>query len=132
MSNRREFLGGLMSAAGVAAAEQTTAGRVLGANDRVRFGLIGAGARGIEDLGLALHCTNVEAVAVADVYARRFDAARKLVPQIKTYRGFRQLLDDQSIDAVLIVTPQHQQAQRFRRRRYVEGPRLLDAGLPPT
>jgi hypothetical protein len=34
-----------MSAAGVAAVEQTTGGRVLGANNRVRFGLIGA-ARG--------------------------------------------------------------------------------------
>ncbi len=113
MANRREFLGGLMSAAGAIAAEQAAAPRILGANDRVRFGLIGAGARGIEDLGIAIRCANVEAVAVADVYTRRFDAARKLVPNIKTYRDFRRLLDDNNIDAVLIVTPQHQHCLNF-------------------
>ena len=113
MSNRREFLGGLMSAAGVAASPQSPASRILGANDRVRFGLIGAGARGTEDLGFAIRCTNVEAVAVADVFTGRFNGAKKLVPNIKTYRDFRQLLDDKSIDAVLIVTPQHQHCLNF-------------------
>jgi predicted dehydrogenase len=102
-----------MSAAGVAAAGQTPTSRILGANDRVRFGLIGAGARGMQDFGFALKCANVEAVAVADVYTGRFDAAKKLVPNIKTYQDFRQLLDDKSIDAVLIVTPQHNHCLNF-------------------
>lgn len=111
MSNRREFVGGLVSAA--FAAGQTTGTRVLGANDRVRFGLIGAGARGMEDLGFALRCPNVEAVAVADVYTGRFEAAKQLVPGIKTHQDFRRLLDDNSIDAVLIATPQHQHCLQF-------------------
>lgn len=111
MSNRRVFLGGLASAA--VGAAQTTGSRILGANDRVRFGLIGAGARGIEDLGFALRCPNVEAVAVADVYTGRFESAKKLAPNIKTYRDFRRLLDDNSIDAVLIATPQHQHCLQF-------------------
>lgn len=111
MSNRREFLAGAASAA--VAAGQTSGPRVLGANDRVRFGLIGAGARGMEDLGFALRCSNVEAVAVADVYTGRFEAARKLVPGIRTYQDFRRLLDDKSIDAVLIATPQHQHCLQF-------------------
>jgi len=102
-----------MSAAGVAAAGQTPTSRILGANDRVRFGLIGAGARGMEDFGFALKCTNVEAVAVADVYTGRFAAAQKLVPNIQTYQDFRKLLDDKSIDAVLIVTPQHNHCLNF-------------------
>mgnify|MGYP000994332667 CR=1 FL=1 len=106
MSNRREFLSGVVSTA--VAAGQSAGTRILGANDRIRFGLIGAGARGMEDLGLALRCPNVEAVAVADVYTGRFEKAQKLVPGIKTYQDFRRLLDDKSIDAVLIVTPQHQ------------------------
>jgi predicted dehydrogenase len=75
--------------------------------------LIGAGARGMEDLGYALRCPNVEAVAVADVYTGRFAAAQKLVPGIQTYQDFRRLLDDKSIDAVLIVTPQHQHCLQF-------------------
>jgi predicted dehydrogenase len=113
VSNRREFLGGLISAAGVAGAAQTPTSRILGANDRVRFGLIGAGARGTEDFGFALKCTNVEAVAVADIYAARFAGVKKVAPNVKTYLDFRQLLDDKSIDAVLIVTPQHNHCLNF-------------------
>jgi predicted dehydrogenase len=87
--------------------------RVLGANDRIRIGLIGAGGRGQEIFKAALRCPNVEAVAVADVYTRRLDEVKGNVPQIKTYKDFRRLLDDKSIDAVLIATPQHQHALNF-------------------
>ena len=117
MSNRREFMGGLISA-GVAASGQTTgqtpASRILGANDRVRFGIIGCGARGTEDFGFAVKCTNVEAVAAADIYERRFEGVKKAAPNIKTYLDFRKLLDDKSIDAVLIVTPQHNHCLNLR------------------
>jgi predicted dehydrogenase len=102
-----------MGAAGAAAAGQTPASRIVGANDRVRFGLIGAGGRGMADFGCALRCANVEAVAVADVYTGRFAAAQKLAPNIKTFQDFHRLLDDKSIDAVLIATPQHQHCLNF-------------------
>jgi predicted dehydrogenase len=36
-----------------------------------------------------------------------------LAPRIKTYKDARQLLDDTSVDAVLIATPQHQHALNF-------------------
>jgi predicted dehydrogenase len=87
--------------------------RVSGANDRVRFGLIGAGGRGQEIFRAALRSPNVEAVAVADLYTRRLDEAKQIAPQVQTYQDFRQLLDDKSIDAVLIATPQHQHALNF-------------------
>jgi Oxidoreductase family, NAD-binding Rossmann fold len=61
----------------------------------------------------AIRCPNVEAVAAADIYPRRFVAVKALVPQIKTYGDFRQLLDDKSVDAVLIATPQHQHVLNF-------------------
>jgi predicted dehydrogenase len=112
MSNRREFLGGLITA-GVAASGQTPTSRILGANDRVRFGIIGCGARGTEDFGFAVKCANVEAVAAADIYQHRFEGVMKLAPNMKTYLDFRQLLDDKSIDAVLIVTPQHNHCLNF-------------------
>jgi predicted dehydrogenase len=104
MSNRREFLGSIAAAG---------AGRVMGANNRVRFGLIGAGGRGKEDLREALRCPDVEAVAVADVYTRRLDEAKAIVPGIQTYRDYRQLLADKTIDAVVIATPQHQHVLSF-------------------
>jgi predicted dehydrogenase len=87
--------------------------RVVGANDRVRLGLIGAGDRGTEIFKAALRCPNTEAVAVADVYTRRLDAIQRVAPTLKAHRDFRRLLDDKSIDAVLIATPQHQHALNF-------------------
>jgi predicted dehydrogenase len=86
---------------------------VLGANDRIRFGLIGAGGRGKDIFRVALKCPNAEAVAVADIYPRRLDEARAMAPAVKTCNDYRRLLDDKSIDAVLIATPQHQHALNF-------------------
>src|SRR5262249_9427266 len=82
-------------------------------NERIRIGLIGAGSRGREIFRVALQCPNVEAVAVADVYTRCLEEVKAIAPQIKTHRDFRRLLDDKSIDAVLIATPQHQHALNF-------------------
>jgi predicted dehydrogenase len=110
MSNRRAFLGSVVGGAtGVALAATGTVaeGRVIGANDRIRFGLIGGGGRGKEILGAAIKCPNVEAAAVADIYTRRFDEVKKIVPGIATFKDHRALLDDKTIDAVLIATPQH-------------------------
>lgn len=114
MSNRRKFMTHILQGgAALAASSFYPSSRVLGANDRVRFALIGAGGRGQEDFRAALRAPNVEAVAVADVYTRRLDEAKKIAPQVKTYKDFRHLLDDKSIDAVLIATPQHQHALQF-------------------
>jgi predicted dehydrogenase len=87
--------------------------RVLGANDRIRIGLIGAGGRGTQIFQAALKCPKVEGVAAADVYTRRLDELKEHVPTLKTYRDFRKLLDDKEIDAVLIATPQHLHALNF-------------------
>ncbi len=114
MSNRRQFLLGV-TANVTATAISGLAGsrRVLGANDRVRLGLIGAGGRGKEILREALACPNTEAVAVADIYTRRHDEVKSFAPAIKAYTDFRHLLDDSSIDAVLIASPQHLHALHF-------------------
>lgn len=114
MSKRREFISQVMKGtAALAATRFFPAARVLGANDRVRLALIGAGGRGQEIFKTAIRCPNTEAAAVADVYTRRLDEVKKFAPQIQTYQDFRRLLDDKSIDAVLIATPQHQHALNF-------------------
>jgi predicted dehydrogenase len=112
MSSRREFMGRILSGT-AALAVSFPSRQVLGANGRVRFGLIGGGGRGQEILKAALRCANTEAVAVADLYARRLEEVKKFVPGIKTYSDFRRLLEDKSLDAVLIATPQHQHALNF-------------------
>ncbi|HEX5481556.1 MAG TPA: Gfo/Idh/MocA family oxidoreductase [Terriglobia bacterium] len=114
MPDRRHFMGQILEGtAAFAASGLLPASRVLGANDRVRFGLIGAGGRGTEDLKSALHCKNTECVAVADVYTRRLEEVKRYIPDAKQYGDFRRLLDDKTIDAVLIATPQHQHALNF-------------------
>lgn len=114
MESRRAFMQKALSSSAAAAAYGIfPSSRVLGANDRIRIGLIGAGGRGTQIFKSALKCPNVEAVAVADVYTRRLEDIKKVAPHVATYSDFRRLLDDKSIDAVLIATPQHQHALNF-------------------
>ena len=111
MDSRRKFLGKVAGLAGttIAAVPQ----RVLGANDRIRIGLIGAGDRGTEIYRQAMSIPGVELVAFADVYTRRLEAAKKAVPTAETYLDHRRLLDDKNVDAVLIATPQHLHCEHF-------------------
>src|SRR5580693_2363715 len=109
MQSRRNFIGKV--ATGVAGAFATS--NVLGANDRIRLGIIGPGDRGKEILLQALSMPNVELVGAADVYTRRLDEVKKIAPAAKTYLDFRHLLEDNSVDAVLIATPQHLHADCF-------------------
>ncbi|HKT13573.1 MAG TPA: Gfo/Idh/MocA family oxidoreductase [Terriglobia bacterium] len=114
MPDRRTFMQQVVGGgAAIAVSGLNPGGRVLGANDRVRFGLIGAGGRGQAIFKAAIKVPNTQAVAVADVYTRRLDQAKAIAPGVKTYSDFRRLLDDKSVDAVLIATPQHQHALNF-------------------
>jgi predicted dehydrogenase len=109
--DRRRFLGYMAGATFVLAA--TSSKKVLGANSRIRIGLIGAGDRGQQDLQDALKQPDVECVAVADVYTRRLEQVKSHVPSVRTYRDPRQLLDQHDIDAVIIATPLHLHTKYF-------------------
>ena len=109
MHSRRKFIGQV--ATGLAGTLASASG--LGANDRIRLGIIGAGDRGMQLVREAIACPNAEVVAFADIYTKRLDEARKTVPAAKTYLDPRHLLDDKSIDAVLIATPQHLHSEHF-------------------
>src|SRR5258707_1737841 len=87
--------------------------RVLGANDRVRIGIIGCGDRGQEDLREILKIPNVEFVAAADVFNRRHDEARQLAPGVKTFTDHRRLLELKEVDAVIVASPLHCHARHF-------------------
>ena len=109
MQSRRNFIGKV--ATGLAG---TLAGsNVLGAGERIRFGVIGVGARGTELLREALACPNTECAGVADVYTKRIEEARAIVPTAKGYLDYRRLLEDPAIDAVVIATPPHLHGQQF-------------------
>src|SRR5437763_6625044 len=111
MSNntRRDFI--KKTAAGAAFLASASA-RVLGANDRVRVGMIGVGARGQDLLKELLAVKSAELVAVADIYSRRLDEAEHLVPGVRKFRDNRQLLDS-DLDGVIVASPLHLHARHF-------------------
>jgi predicted dehydrogenase len=102
-----------MSKVATGLAGTLAASNVLGANDRIRLGIIGPGARGTEILREALACEDVECAGAADVYTKRLEDVKKIAPGAKTYLDYRYLLEDKSIDAVLISTPQHLHCEHF-------------------
>jgi predicted dehydrogenase len=84
----------------------------LGANSRVRVALCGVRGRGMDHLRNYSKLDDVEIAAVCDVdenvSAKCLAAMEKMgLPKPKTYVDVRKLLDDKSIDAVSIATPNH-------------------------
>src|SRR6185369_15236396 len=109
LQSRRNFI----SHVATGLAGTLAASNVMGANERLRIGIIGPGDRGREILQQAISLPNVECVAAADVYTKSLDAVKAIAPAAKTYMDHRRLLEDKDVDAVLIATPQHLHCQHF-------------------
>ncbi len=110
-NTRRNFV--KQAALGAAAFLVYPPSRVLGANDRVRVGMIGVGGRGQDLLKQVLKVPQAELVAIADVYTRRRDEAKQLAPGIQTLDDHRRLLERKDIDAVIVASPLHIHARHF-------------------
>jgi predicted dehydrogenase len=126
--NRRDFIrtatgvGATLGLAGSAAARpaQKTSGRVIGANDRIRVGVIGVGGRGsyvgVEFARTGQTDNSAEVVAVSDVYQRRITRNKeyheqKFKSKIDGYLDYREILNRNDIDAVIVATPDHWHAR---------------------
>jgi predicted dehydrogenase len=82
--------------------------RILGANDRLRFGAIGTGGRCQYLMSLLNKLGNNDILAVCDVYEpHRQEAKAKYAPEAQEYIDYRQVLDRKDIDAVVIGSPDH-------------------------
>jgi len=81
--------------------------RVLGANERLNIGAIGVGGRGAGDLA-AVAGENI--VALCDVDEGRLNAAGAKHPSARKYVDYRQLLEQDDLDAVVVATPDHHHA----------------------
>ncbi len=106
--NRRDFLSG-----GAASGFALLAGsNVLGANNRVRIAICGLHGRGGDHLKNFAKIPNVEIAAFCDVddnVLRQRTAQMESMGLAKpvTYTDIRKLLEDKSIDAISIATPNH-------------------------
>lgn len=81
---------------------------------RLRLGFIGVGLRGQNHLELALRRSDVEVIALCDIQQRMMDMALAQVtksgkpkPQVilEGPQGYKKLLENKNIDAVIIATP---------------------------
>lgn len=106
-TSRREFA---VAAAATLAGSMLT-GKLNGANDRIALGFIGVGVMGRVNLGLAMKLPGVQVTAICDVYQQNIEKAvamaRKEGHQPKSFKDFRDVLADKSIDAVCISAPDH-------------------------
>lgn len=116
---RRSFLKqAALAAPWVIHASAIGAGNRQAPSDRVTVGCIGVGGRGMSNMQIFLHASQV--VAVCDPQESRRDAARSTVERhysegmakgaykgCAAYNDFRELLDRDDIDAVSVCTPDH-------------------------
>jgi len=113
--NRRSFLRRAGAAGvGAIAVPYFAPGRALGqgdkdpANERLTMGFIGVGGMGGGHLGGLAGRRDVEVLAVCDVDEERRNAAKARVgDQCAAYNDYRELLDRDDIDSVVIATPDH-------------------------
>jgi len=99
-TTRRQFVQG----AGALAA----APHALAANDRIQVAVIGCGARSHELMQHLMTAGGAEITALVDAYDGRVERAQDRVgKQARRLPDYRAALADKSIDAVMVVTPDH-------------------------
>lgn len=101
----------LLQATGAALTTPLFSGSVKGANDRIRVAFIGMGIMGTGNLEHSMKQPNAEVAAVCDVYEPHLKKAAAVARQAgfkpREFKDFREVLADQSVDAVCISTPDH-------------------------
>ncbi len=114
--SRRSFLttaGKVSFAATMATTATFTAksyARVLGANDRIGVGLIGAGVIGNEHMKVINNLrekNNLLPVAVADCWKTRADKGKETIGAQHSFVDYRKLLDLKEIDYAIVAVPEH-------------------------
>jgi myo-inositol 2-dehydrogenase/D-chiro-inositol 1-dehydrogenase len=112
---RRQFFKGSVVAATGFLVPTIVPDSVFGANapsNRITLGCIGVGRQGIGDMREFMGLKEAQVIAVCDVDSKRTDYAKQLVEKqygsgCATYGDFRELIANDDIDAVSIVTPDH-------------------------
>ncbi len=94
------------------AASALSYSQILGANDRVRLGYIGLGNRGDQVHDGFLEYGDARTAAICDLKPTYLDLAEKKARDKghdtpRRYADYRKLIEDKSLDAVVIATPDH-------------------------
>ncbi|OHB84229.1 MAG: hypothetical protein A2V98_11910 [Planctomycetes bacterium RBG_16_64_12] len=113
--SRRQFIGKTAAAGAVGvSAPYFVSARALGeggkpgANDRLGIALIGAGGMGRANLENCAKHDDVAVTGVCDVWKERRDAlVEKFKESAKPYHDYRELLQQDDVDGVIVATPGH-------------------------
>jgi predicted dehydrogenase len=110
---RRQFFGSSVAAAATVALSHTkSSGRILGANDTLRVAVAGLNGRGSAHVGAYLGMKNVEIAYLIDpdsrTYKKHLDKiGQKTATKPTCITDVRKALEDKTLDAVSIATPNH-------------------------
>ena len=121
--DRREFLRGasmgtlmmLMGGIPIEAGAQTT--NAAANSENTGFGtisppvscaVIGCGVWGREILQTLATLTNAPVSAICDTYQPSLNRAKESAPKAQAYLDYRKVIEDKSVEAVIVATPSHQ------------------------
>jgi predicted dehydrogenase len=104
------FLSNSTTAAAAVALSARSYARVIGANERIGIGFIGAGIIGRQHFKACRQIEkedNLAFLGVADCWKTRADEGAKTL-DTRSLTDYRKLLDDKAVDYVVVATPEHQ------------------------
>ncbi|HUV12450.1 MAG TPA: Gfo/Idh/MocA family oxidoreductase, partial [Acidobacteriota bacterium] len=82
---------------------------ILGANERLRIGVIGCGGMAnshMDELLKMQQTDNIEITAVCDLFTKRLEEAAAKTGGM-AYKNYQEVLARKDVDYVLIATPEH-------------------------
>jgi len=86
--------------------------KAVAPNDRIQIGTIGMGIIGFIDTITALSVPGVELIGVCDLYTGRLNHSKEVFGEkIICTRDYKDIINNNDIDAVLICTPDHWHAK---------------------
>lgn len=114
MSTRRIFLkqAALVSAGSTLAWPAASYARILGANDRLRFAVVGVNGRGKALMKAVASVPNADLAYICEVDQQVMEATLKLATDTlgqspKPIKDYRKLVELKDLDVVVIATPEH-------------------------
>ena len=86
--------------------------RVIGANDRIRIGVVGIGGRGRDHIQSFLQIPEAQITGLCDVNQAARERAQSILakagePKAEEFVDMRKMFDSKEVDAVSIATPNH-------------------------
>jgi predicted dehydrogenase len=115
MFDRRTMMKGA-GAVGAMAISARSYAAILGANDRIRVGIVGVNGRGQAHMSAFSKQPNVQVTHFADVDSavlakRAGEFAQRHGSKVETVGDYRRLLDNKAVDVITVATPDHWHAK---------------------